>query len=314
MIEFETFLAAVDDRSIPVRAWVPDASIRSAVQIAHGMGEHAGRYAELGRALARAGHAVYASDLRGHGTTAAKEGRLGDLGTPGGWASAVGDLLAVAREAERRHPEVPRVWLGHSMGSLLVRDCLAREPRCASAAILSGPPAGSALRAAIGHAVAKAERLRLGPGAASPLLQRLLFGGFNRRFEPARTAYDWLSRDRDEIDAYVADPLCGFVLLPASLAEMMAALWRLGRPSGLARVPRDLPILILGGSEDPVPGGSAGLQRLAARLAGAGFSRVDLRIHPGARHEILHETHRLEVFAEISSWIEAIFPGKASHG
>lgn len=310
VMELDLSMSATDGRRIPVRGWAPDAhaGIRSVVQIVHGMGEHSARYAELGCALAREGHAVYASDLRGHGASAAIEDALGDLGAPHGWASTVDDLLEVGRELGRRHPDAPRVWLGHSMGSVLVRDCLVREPRSARGVVLSGPPGASAVRTVLGQTIARLEQLRLGSRGSSPLLARLLFGGFDRPFRPARTGYDWLSRDPHEVDAYVSDPLCGFVLRPRSLAEMLAALRRLDRPASLAAVPRDLPILILGGSEDPVPGGARGLRRIAQRLSGAGFSRVELRIHPGARHEVLHETHRMEVFAEIARWIDAALP------
>jgi alpha-beta hydrolase superfamily lysophospholipase len=303
---------STDGLEIFVRRWQPESAARATLQIVHGMGEHAARYARLAERLCSAGFEVFAADTRGHGLSTLEPELLGHLSDTDGWNKAVADVgLLAARIAEER-PGLPHALLGHSMGSLLVLDFLtrARTPADAAitpvdAAVLSGSSGPPGRGIAIALAVARFERLRLGVRGHSPILQRMLFGRFNRAFEPAETAFDWLSRDRAEVAKYVADPLCGFVLTVGGLCELATALRRLFNRDALARIPHGLPVLLLSGEHDPVHDSLRGFESLALGLRSSGLERLTERVYPDARHELLNETNRDQVSDDLLDWLES---------
>lgn len=297
-----TVVQAVDGLALTLHVWRPAGSPRAAIQIAHGMAEHALRYARFASALADAGFIVFADDRRGHGATAPTPADLGHLADEGGWDLVLDDLRRVRAQIGAAHPGLPVVFFGHSMGSFLGQALLASDGAayrgfalCAS----NGPPRGLA---SVGRYAAWMEMKRLGPRAKSPLLTRLSFGEFNKRFAPTRTDFDWLSRDPAEVDAYVADPLCGFEVSTAFWRDLLFALPTLAAPEALARLPKSAPVLIVGGDRDPVSTGGRGLEALHDLYRGAGLGDVTLKLYPGARHEILNETNRAEVTTDLLAW------------
>lgn len=199
-------VAASDGVVIRGQRWLPDGEARAVVQIAHGMAEHSARYERFAQELNAAGYAVYANDHRGHGRTA-EGGVLGHFADDDGWARVVDDLLQVTRRAQAEVPGRPVVLLGHSMGSLLVRTFAAQHGDLLAGLIVSGTPADPGLLGRVGRQVARAEGRLRGRTHASKLLDTMSFGAFNKQFAPARTDFDWLSRDEAAVDDYVADPL-----------------------------------------------------------------------------------------------------------
>ncbi len=303
-----THVEASDGQRLFVYEWAPDASApRATVLLSHGMGEHAGRYVWLAEQLTGAGYLVVAPDQRGHGHTAR---RLGDMG-PDGWLRCVEDLRELALRTEAAVPGVPRVLLGHSMGSLLARQFLTRHGRTLDAAVLSGSTDGGGLQLALTRVLARFERWRLGPSGESALIQRALFGHANRPFEPGRTGFEWLSRDPAQVDRYVEDPHCGFTLRVGSLCDMFDGLAVEGRRGERRKIPRELPILILSGEEDPIHRGLRGLRRLLAAYDAAGLRRVDHRFYPGGRHEMFNETNRKEAGSDLIDWLQQSVSGSA---
>ena len=297
-----------DDLEIFVYCWLPDGSgLRGVVQIAHGMGEHAGRYERVARHLTEAGYAVYANDQRGHGRSSSTED-LGHMADQDGWNTAVRDLHLLNRRIAADHPEVPRVLLGHSMGSLMAQQYLIEHGDSVCAAVLSGSTGDPGPMRRIGGWLARFERLRLGKRGMSGLLLFLFFGRANKAFEPARTDYDWLSRDRQEVALYIDDPLCGFVLSAQSLVDMLDALGRIYDPEALARVPDELPLLIFSGEEDPIHSGGRGFDKLVAGYEAAGLEKVTRRIYERGRHEMFNETNRDEVLADLIAWLDLSVP------
>ncbi len=297
-------LVASDGARLHLYEWRPQGLVRGVVEIAHGMGEHALRYEEVASALCVAGYAVYAPDLRGHGRTAASD-LLGDMGEDG-WNRCVQDLRELNDLVAAEHPDVPRILLGHSMGSLLAQQYLCEHGESISGAVLSGSTAGGGFMLRLSGLAARLERWRLGQRADSALLGRLLFGNSNRDFRPARTDFDWLSRDQKEVDKYVADPLCGFVLRVQSLIDMFHALRLMRRVGNIARIPKKLPIYIFSGEKDPVHRKLKGLEKLLGRYQKAGLKRVSHRFYPGGRHEMFNETSRAEVVKDLLSWLDTI--------
>lgn len=304
----ETFkLKAGDGATLHVYRWLPENAPRAAVQIAHGMGEHAARYDATAQALADAGYAVYANDHRGHGRTADPE-RLGWFGADG-WNRVIADAADLNAHIASAHPDVPRVLLGHSMGAMLATQFLYRHGARLDAAVLSGPPGfPGRFQGWLSRTIACFESWRLGADAPSPLLQKLVFGTANRDFErEGATGYEWLSRDPEQVAAYVADPLCGFVLRAGSLAELFDGVRQARRRNNVLQIPRHLPLYVFCGSDDPVHGEERNLARLLGSYRDH-MQRVDYRAYPGGRHEMLNETNRGEVIQDLLDWLDDVLP------
>ena len=281
-----TVLAPDGARITAYRA-LPAGRPKAIVQIAHGMAEHAARYRRLTDALTAAGYAVYANDHRGHGASASVHG-LGEFG-PGGFQSLVDDMAAVSRVAVAETPNAPLVLLGHSMGSFAAQLYLLEHHARLAGLVLSGTAAVDALV----EAMAAAGR------AAAP-------GSMNDAFAPARTDFDWLSRDEAEVDAYIADQLCGFALADAAMASVLQTAGAARHDPRLASARGDLPVFVISGGHDPVTGPSqAFVNSLLGSWRGAGLRRIDHRVYPGGRHEMFNETNRDEVTAELIAWLDA---------
>ena len=304
MAASEFVVEARDGARLFVRRWLPEAPPRAIVQIAHGVAEHSLRYQDFALALNRAGIGAVAHDLRGHGRTAAPED-LGFFAAADGWRLCLDDLWTLNRRIAADHASAPIVLFGHSMGALLAEGFIADHGASLAGAILSGaggrPPAAAALARPIAHF----ERWRLGPRGKSPLLMTMFFGEFNKPFRPARTDFDWLSRDPAEVDAYVADPLCGFDVTTQLLIDLLGGLSPLLAPETLARIPKALPIYVMNGARDPV---GANVRSLIDAYRAAGLAPL-ARSYADARHELLNETNREEVKADLIAWIEGVLAG-----
>lgn len=286
--------------------WLPSEGAPVAVvQILHGLAEHAARYERLAEALAGAGFAVVAHDHRGHGGSVRDERDRGHFADEGGWDRAVRDALQVRQSIGADFEGLPVVLLGHSMGSSLALWALAQAGHLYRGAVLSGPTGVVGPIRLAGLAAARLERWRLGPRTPSPVLHQLSFGDFNRGFE-GRTAYDWLSRDPAQVDAYADDPWCGFMVTTQHWIDHLEALGAQSEPGFLARIPSKMPILILTGDRDPVSKGGAQVRVLHTRMITAGLVGVDPRYVEGGRHELFNDTCREEVIAALLAWVHGV--------
>ena len=211
--EFE--LRTDDGQSLLARRWLPEGRPRAVVQIAHGLAEHSARYARLAAALNAAGYAVYTNDNRGHGPKAAPAD-LGHFADDGGWGKVVGDFWTMNRLIAKEQPGVPIIFLGHSLGSFLGQEFVAEHSDALAGAAYSGSSGKPPAIAALGRLIARAERLRFGKRGKSQLIGQMWFGAYNKPFAPARTEFDWLTRDEKEVDAYVADPIAASRSRPSS--------------------------------------------------------------------------------------------------
>lgn len=251
---------------------------RAIIHLAHGVGEHARRYAALAQELNGAGFTVVADDHRGHGQTGLDAGGLGDLG-PGAVRGAIRSLTEMGLTLREQYPEIPLIILGHSWGSLMAQKLIAHEDIYA-AAVLSG----SSLAI---------------PGVLNA-------GDLNKRWRGAgSTGLEWLNRDPEAGAAFSADPL-NFDIAVTPAWTPLQALALLGLPP--RRLPRDIPILVQGGAEDPL-GGTRGMTKLAeAYRKRSGLTDVTLKIYPEARHEIYNELNRDEIIADLIGWLRERFP------
>src|SRR5271168_1306829 len=246
MPESEFELRTDDGQSLLARRWLPEGRPRAIVQIAHGLSEHSARYARLAAALNAAGYAVYADDHRGHGPEAVA-GDLGHFADEGGWKKVVGDLWTMNRLIAKEQPGVPIIFLGHSLGSFLGQEFVAEHSDALAGAVYSGSSGKPPAIATLGRLIARAERLRLGKRGKSQLIFQMWFGDFNKPFQPSRTAFDWLSRDEKEVDAYVADPLCGFPFTTQLAIDVLDALPRVTSRQSIAPIRKDMPIYVFSG-------------------------------------------------------------------
>ena len=283
-----SFSSEADGLTIATYSWgAASTDPKGVVQIAHGIAEHAARYARLAEALNAAGYLVYASDHRGHGTSISEDVPLGSFGEAG-WPALVADVAAFGMSIAAEHPGLPLFLLGHSMGSFASQEVILDHSAQYAGLVLSGSTALDVMAAGLAES-----------GAAGSGDLSFLNAGFENR-----TGYEWLSRDEAEVDTYVADPLSGFALAPESVPAIFGSAERLADPGALVHIRPDLPILIVSGDADPLSGGGNLVTLLAQRYSGAGIHDVTLKLYPGARHEIFNETNRDEITAYVAGWLE----------
>jgi alpha-beta hydrolase superfamily lysophospholipase len=278
-----------DGLSIACVKWSNGHNVRGVVQIAHGLGEHVGRYAELAETLAQAEFVVYGNDHRGHGLTAEPAGSFGDFG-PGGFDQVVEDMVSLRVIAKDEHRGKPYILLGHSLGSFAAQQFVLDHGHSIDGLALSGSGALDGL-VRVAQSIA--------PGQDPMKLM-------NAAFEPARTPFDWLSRDNAEVDAFIKDPLCFPSLKPESMESFLDAFPRLADPREIRKVRDDLPIYIFTGSDDPVGQRLEGVRILLDRYRSAGFTSVAHDFYSGARHEMLHEINRRDVITNLLVWMSGI--------
>jgi len=273
-----------DGAEIVAYRWEPDGAPRGIVQLAHGMGEHLIRYDDVATTLAAAGFLVAGPDHRGHGATAPSEADHGRIGATG-WAELVNDIHVLAGLLHAEHPGLPLVLVGHSMGSFAAQQYVLDHSGDVEALVLTGTAAIDLLEPAL------------------DLDQPIDLSDFNAPFAPARTDFDWLSRDEDEVDRYVADPRCGFGLDTAAGKQMFVAARAVADAERLSNIRKDLPVYIGVGEMDPVNGQLALVHALVQRLEAAGLTDITLRSYPQARHEVFNETNRDEVVGDLVGWL-----------
>ncbi len=268
---------------LAAQKWEPAVQPIAAVQLMHGMGEHLGRYQHVVDALTAAGLVVYGYDQRGHGRNIGT-GTPGEIGDDG-WQDLVDDIGDFARLVREREPDLKLVLLGHSMGSFASQQYLLKDSGIHDAVALTGTAALDLLEPAL------------------DLDAPLDLAMFNAGFQPPRTDYDWLSRDDAMVDAYIADPLCGFGLDTGAARGMFIGSRALADADLVNGLRSDLPFYLAVGDKDPVNGGLALFNPLVHRLQAAGVTDITTRVYPDARHEILNETNREQVIADLVAWI-----------
>jgi alpha-beta hydrolase superfamily lysophospholipase len=278
-----------DGLSIACEKWSGHQAPRGIVQIAHGLGEHMGRYAELAKVLVDDEFVVYGNDHRGHGLTAKPCDSFGDFG-PSGFNQLVEDMISLRVIAKKEHPGKPYILLGHSLGSFAAQQFVLGHSHSIDGLALSGSGTLDGLAR-----VAQS----LSPGEDPMKLM-------NAAFEPARTPSDWLSRDNAEVAAFINDPLCFPSLKPESMQSYLDAFPRLADPREILKVRKDLPVYIFSGSDDPVGQRLEGVRVLIDRYRSAGLTSVSHDFYSGGRHEMLHETNRRDVITNLLVWIAGV--------
>lgn len=282
------------------------ANVKAVFQIAHGMAEHKERYDRFCEFLAENGYAVFIHDHLGHGESVNSEEDLGWFGDSGGWRNLVEDCYIVTQHAQSLFSGKPYIFFGHSMGSFIARAYSLMHGKHLAGAIYCGT-SGPNPAAGVGSSLADAIARTKGNRYKSELINTIAFGSYNKRIKPAKTDFDWLSVNEDNVAAYIEDPLCGYLFSATGYRDLFNVLKFVSSKKWFKRIRKDLPVLLIAGAEDPVGEYGAGVKKVASELKKQGQTDVKTKIYPGLRHEILLEDKEKadEVMADVLKWADS---------
>lgn len=292
-----------DGHRLAYNFWLPspDIEIKSFLQILHGMTEHSDRYEKFAGYLNKLGIAVFAADHRGHGATASED-ELGWFAENDGWNRIADDAFELANFITSQYNVNITFLMGHSMGSFLARTVMVKHPDFYSGVVIMGTGCGKGLVGKIGKLVAKLHIKKEGSKAPGTVMNKLCFASYNRQFEPVLTDFDWLSRDAQEVEKYVKDDKCGFMCTNGFFYDLLTGVEFANSKENAASLPKDLPLMIISGDMDPVGDMGKGVQKVFDLYRSCGIADVTLKLIPGARHELLNETNRKEVYGILGDW------------
>lgn len=299
-----TFPSSTGTNTIYVRMCEPDGEPRGIVQIAHGIAEHIGRYEEFMSFLASNGFIAVGNDHLGHGRTAQTPEEKGIFCENDGWERVVDDMDKLHDIIAEKHPGLPYIFFGHSMGSFLTRTYLIKHPDKPDAAVICGTGHVPKTVSAGGLAAAETLVRVKGVRADGTSLNALAFGSYNKKIEEPRTVFDWLSSDPDVVNKYIEDPLCGFIPTAGLFRDMMSGIRFITSTANIALMDKETPIFFISGWDDPVGEYGNGVIRAFKAFTDAGMKHVRIKLYPGARHELLNEFIRKYVMNDILGRIE----------
>lgn len=277
------------------------ALILGLVQISHGMAEHKARYQEFIGFLNMNGFHVAIHDHRGHGDHILHD-QIGLFDHKDGWSLVVEDLLAIHQDTNRRFPDMPKILLGHSMGSWIGLSAL-QQNNSFDIVLLSGSSYPNPSETFLQKIFLKIETLRLGKKGYSSFLHNVIFGGFNSKFKNTKSPNDWLSKDSVRVDDYTKDPLCGFVVSNQLWADVISGIEEVFNPKNIRLISKNVPILVFSGLKDPVGGMGKGTSKLHQCLVDNGCIS-ELYLIKDARHETLNETDRVTTYNYVLSFLK----------
>ncbi len=275
-------------------------SAQGILLICHGLAEHSGRYEELATYMSGQGFHVYAHDHRGHGHTTAPDAPIGRFAKRDGPCKVLRDVAAMRNLAVREHPALPVVLLGHSMGGLIALNAAIDRPEAYAALSVWNSNFHPGLPGRLAQGVLLMERALKGADVPSTILPKATFRTWGRSMPEKRTEADWLSNQPEEVDAYLADPLCGFDASVSLWLDLFELTFR--GPGLVDRLPKNMPIYLLGGETDPATNGGREIEWLSRHLQKHDLKRVTSRIWPKTRHETLKDLVRKEAMAEFALW------------
>lgn len=272
------------------------------LQIVHGMSEYILRYEGFAEYLNKHGIVVVGNDHIGHGKSVATSDDWGYFGLNDGWMHFIEDVEKMRKIVQREYPGVPYYIMGHSMGSFVTRGWLKMFGEGIDGAIVMGT-AGTNPALDAGQTMIKLIRKLKGDRHKSKLITAMAFGSYNKHIPHAKTPQDWLTRDAQIVARYVEDPACGFTFSAAGYADLFSLLYYIDGQRWFDKVPKDMPLFFVAGSEDPVGEYGKGPTEVVDGLKAAGCTKVSLKLYPDMRHEILNEIGKEEVMDDIRAYI-----------
>lgn len=285
--------------------WKPEGEVRAVLQICHGMVEYIKRYDEFAQFLCKKGFYVVGNDHLGHGKSVQSKSEYGFFEKKYGNACVLGDIHTLRQRTVKKYPEMPYFMLGHSMGSSLLRQYIQMYGNGLSGVVLMGVVTDHRRSSLL--FVKQLCRLMAavrGWHYRSRMVDELVTGSFNKKFKPSVTRADWITSDKEHLDAYVTDPLCSFMFTVNAYYSMMAGMLGMQKKENISMIPKSLPVLFVSGAEDPVGNFGKGVRKVCEIYKSAGLRDVSLKLYEGDRHEILNETNREQVYQELYEWFE----------
>lgn len=291
------------DKIHAVRFLPDDGQVKCVVQIIHGMSEYAQRYEEFAEYLTNKGFAVTAEDHLGHGKSVPEGGCYGYFCKQDPATVVVRDVHRLKKMTQKEYPGVPYVILGHSMGSFILRNYMYRYGTGINGAIIMGTGMQPGALLKVSKVIAGVQKLFCGSKHVSKLMDNMVFGSYNKRIDNAGTDKDWLSKDEAVVERYIADPLCGFTFTVNGFATLFELIARSQKKENLDKIPKELPVFMVSGAEDPVGDYGEGVRKAYDSLETAGMQNMVLKLYETDRHEVLNETDKAVVMQDIYDWI-----------
>ncbi len=284
--------------------WTPDTAPRAIVQISHGMTEYVGRYEGFAEFLNEHGILVAGNDHLGHGDSIREEWQKGYFAKEKGDICALQDIHRMTLLLQKKYPDIPHFLFGHSMGSFFARRYLCMYPNEIDGAVICGTgwKENPVLEGAL--LLTKLATIFKGDKHRCPVINKLAFGTINKAFEPAKTQKDWLSRDEEAVRKYVNDPKCSFFFTLNGFQTLFRSMYLAQNKDLLRRMDEDMPILFISGEMDPVGDFGKGVKKAVNAFYRSGMEDVECILYPEARHELINELNREEVFQDILEWLE----------
>ena len=287
--------------------WTPvSVEVRGVIQIIHGMAEHIERYEDFAKFLGKQGFVVVLEDHLGHGKTASSSSALGYFCEQDPATVLVRDVHRLKKIVQEKYPGLPYIVMGHSMGSMILRNYLFRYGQGIDGAVIIGTNASSNATLAFGKILTGILKLIYGEKHKSELLNKISFGNCNKKVPQKRTIVDWLSTDPKVVDRYMGDPLCGFTFTINGFQTILELFKSMQNEENLKKIPKDLPLLIISGEEDPIGEYGKVPKELYDTYLKLGLTKVQLKLYNGARHEVLNETNKKEVYEDLKNWVLSI--------
>lgn len=275
---------------------------KAVIQIAHGMAETAQRYETFAKVLTKNGYIVYINDHRGHGKTAKIIENVGHLAEKEGFRCLVEDMYTLTNIIKKENEDLPIYLFGHNMGSFASQRYIMDYSNNLSGLILCGSNGKQGIILNLAHLIINREIKKYGRRSKSNKINNLIFGGeIIRRNE--KTKFDWLSRDKEQVEKYINDPFCGVVCSCGFFYDLVQGLKEIEDKENLKKVPLDIPIYIISGDKDPIGKNGKGVLRLRDRYIKLGVKDVTCKLYKDGRHELLNEINREEVFEDIICWL-----------
>ena len=285
--------------------WKPEGEVKAVLQLCHGMVEYIRRYDEFAEFMCGHGYYVVGNDHLGHGKSIQSKSEYGFFNEKYGNACVIGDMHTLRQRTVKKYPDVPYFMLGHSMGSLLVRQYIQMYGNGLSGAVLLGASADQSKAVLVcGKRLCRLMAAVRGWHYRSRLIDGMVLGSYNKKFKQAKTRADWITSDLERLDAYVTDPLCSFVFTVNAYYSLFSGMQSMEKKENICMIPKTLPILFASGSDDPVGNFGKGVRKICEQYKAAGLQDVALKLYDGDRHELLNETDRRQVYQDLYDWME----------
>ncbi len=299
-----SFRSADKQHDIAYYVVFPKGAVKGVVQIAHGMAEYFERYNAFADFLADHGWAVCGEDHLGHGSSVSSADDYGYFSERDGWQNVVRDMFKLTKIMKKNYPEVPYIIFGHSMGSMLARAYVTKCSRFIDGAVFCGTSGGQGGTEGLLTAIDLAKLVQ-GDRHKAKLFDKLAFGGYNKNIKDRSSDFDWLSRDAANVAKYCNDKRCGFLFTLNGFENLAKVLWYVSNDKWYETYPKYLPTYLIAGAQDPVGDYGRGVLKVFNKL-NLNNCNVEMKIFKDARHELLNELNRQEVYEDVLDFIESV--------